>query len=141
MKQPSTPQEIFDYVIPKMLKQGVLSVSTDKHNQVSCLYRKNKATHCAIGWIIPDEFYREEFEGKAIVQLIEAGYLKDLPAFTFENLTFLEDFQEAHDSLHSLVKTYTNSGLIKELIKNFEALAETYDLASAVLTKNENEKA
>ena len=138
MKQPSTPQEIFDYVIPKILKQGGLSKIVN-YGKIECVYRKNKDTRCAIGWLIPDSFYRKEFEGKNVEQLIQSSYLKEVPAFSLETQDFLEDLQEAHDSLYSLVND--PALILGDLIRNFRLLAKKYDLASAVLTKVQYEKA
>ena len=87
-------QEFFDKATSGFLKQGVLSV--DKTGE--CVYRCDDGRRCAVGFVVPDELYRFEFEGHAIETLIAER--EDVEAF-FSKVTalFAVEIQRCHDSI------------------------------------------
>lgn len=89
-----TPQKVFDYVVMKVYEQGCKSVDS-----LSCAYRGNNNTKCAIGHLIPSNLYRKEFEGRSIagnrfLPLIKSERFK---SFLVTNLQLLKELQRAHD--------------------------------------------
>lgn len=81
-------QEAFDTAMEKLLAQGC--VSADEDGQ--CLYRNPNGNKCAIGHLIPDEFYDPLFEGRPAFNVVEAleinGYKMfyiDRPDYVFAN--------------------------------------------------------
>lgn len=52
-----TLQEIYDFSVAHLVKQGKRSFSTDK-----CMYRSDDGDSCAVGCFISDEDYLPEFD-------------------------------------------------------------------------------
>lgn len=82
-------QEIFDAVVDHLVKQGRRASTED-----SCLYRTDDGLKCAVGFLISDEEYQEEMEGKAVTEL--AG-LEMLPKRLLPEVHFLSELQSLHD--------------------------------------------
>ncbi len=78
VKNPADNQEVFDFVVNALRKQGCKSEDSE-----GCLYRGPNGTKCAAGHLIPNEDYRRSFEGKTSyyndmgVQSAPAVYLHD----------------------------------------------------------------
>lgn len=66
-----TGQDVFDKVAKHFVTQVVQSELGDESD--TCAYRSPEGLTCAAGCIIPDEHYREEFEGTTWMCLTEAG--------------------------------------------------------------------
>jgi hypothetical protein len=88
-------QEIVDKVVPLILKNGL------SFQKGTCRYRKNESAtdriRCAVGYLISDEHYKPELEGKRAnsVGIIEA---LNKSGYNFDGeFRFLSDLQEAHD--------------------------------------------
>ena len=67
-----TNQEIFDRVVEHLAQQKKRSM----YDKDTCAYRSEDGLKCAIGALIPDEYYDSEFEEKNISTLIEIGIIK-----------------------------------------------------------------
>jgi len=96
----TTDEEVFNYVKEFLLEQGEKSYST----KYGCAYRGEDNRKCAIGCLILDEFYDEEFEGGLPNNIQSSkGYLirdalkKSLPNWQM-NFDILSDIQSIHDS-------------------------------------------
>jgi len=89
----STEQEVFDFVVTSLLRQGRRSVVTDEYGIPSCKYRGPDGTKCAAGFLIPDDQCTDEMEGNTTNRLHIAGLFDFSP---HEKL--VEELQYAHDS-------------------------------------------
>ena len=73
-----TMQEIFNTVCAALIAQGEKSYEFTDLDTTLCMYRKTKVDgtvlKCAGGWLIPDEDYEEEMEGRTVGSL---GYFGD----------------------------------------------------------------
>lgn len=58
----TTSQELFDYVTSFLLKQGEQSRGPGG----ACAYRGRDGLMCAVGCVVPDEFYSPSMEGEGI---------------------------------------------------------------------------
>lgn len=101
-------QEVFDFVVDHLRKQGVRSfVERDfskPHIPASepygCLYRGPNGLMCAVGCLISDDEYRPRFEG-AIVQSVLRDVLRNVFTDANEHLEemsyLLVNLQNIHD--------------------------------------------
>lgn len=109
MKLEMTNQEIFDIVYKGLRSQKFeRSMLSDGE---TCAYRGCNGK-CAAGWIIPDELYKEEYEGNIIYNVIE------LSNFLGNKVNFINRLQEIHDESEE-------PHIMKNKLKEF---AEQYDL-------------
>jgi hypothetical protein len=85
---PKTKQELFDFVLAAIRKQGRPSM-----NGAHCMYRAADGARCAAGHLIPDDLYDPEMEGKpiGIVMVARPGVI------ACEDVPFLGELQGAHD--------------------------------------------
>lgn len=89
-----SPQEVFDTVVKAIIAQGKppFDSSTDK-----CYYRGPNGTKCAAGFLIPDDQYNPDFEGRRI-----SAIFSDVPALSaevgYESIGLLDSLQVAHDT-------------------------------------------
>lgn len=79
-----TAQQVFNFVAYHLLKQGCKSFIG-----VSCSYRSADNKRCAVGFLLSDEEYDENLEGKALRYI---KYFKDS-----QHLDLLYKLQEIHD--------------------------------------------
>lgn len=106
-------QEIFDFVVTHLAKQGCRSVGT------YCLYRGPNKTMCAFGCLIPDNLYQFQMEKNRVRQLFnEYTELKDLYG-DYEYL--LVQLQDAHDTKFN------------NIVANLQFIAKKFDLNTNVL--------
>jgi hypothetical protein len=89
-------QELFEFVIDKLIEQGVQSV--DEYGD--CMYRGVDGAKCAVGHLIKDEFYNEEYENNSCCheQVEDALMLSGVDREYNNFLTKLQDFHDAHGS-------------------------------------------
>lgn len=132
-----TRQDILDYIVPKLLGQGCLSIKRTNIGTKECYYRIDENTHCSIGWLIPNEYYRKEFEHNNVNQLTQHTKLTNLPTFHLANEDFLEDLQDAHDSLYTLFEELPNKEIMEELTVNLINLAKKYKLNLSIFKKHD----
>ena len=100
----TTAQEIFDHVVPLLFAQGQRSIGpNDLFAGEQCAYRggKNGELRCAVGFLIPDELYHEDLEGRDVMSAAVVDVLKHvIPEESLNHYglgRFLDDMQEAHD--------------------------------------------
>ena len=98
-----TKQQVFDFVVENLIKQGGPSVNI---STTHCLYRGPNGRKCGIGFLITDEKYKscriptlsEEhvaiFEGKNI-HGVASSILLEIPE---DWLNFLTGLQKVHDT-------------------------------------------
>lgn len=90
---PSDNQQVFDFIVERLLAQDRQSVNS----KGICQYRGLQGAKCAAGWLIPNREYRKEFEGYAVLTNFfdcpPSQYFKDRGF----NLDFLVEMQKAHD--------------------------------------------
>ncbi len=65
-----TSQEIFDTVAAHLLKQGKRALRSGLAG-ASCVYRATDGCKCAVGCVIPDEFYEGRFEHHGVRFVLE----------------------------------------------------------------------
>jgi hypothetical protein len=86
-------QAYFDFVMHKMIEQGRPSLSVMIHGTRVCAYRGENGTKCALGFIIPDDLYSEEIEGKSL----RDESVNQLKCFDGKDFVLLTTMQMAHD--------------------------------------------
>lgn len=85
-----TVQEAFTKIVTHLRRQG--APARDEHNH--CRYRAEGDRMCAVGCLIPDEEYREEFEGCSVGML---ALRWNIPALAGLDKYFLGRMQSIHD--------------------------------------------
>lgn len=128
--QTASLQEIFTFVAEALLKQGKPSISA----KGNCLYRGSDGCKCAAGWLIPDEEYAENIEGKSVHGL---SYFQ---SFVGLKLTLISDLQRAHDNT-ALADTdtefypnETGTSFVSDLTAELEKVAAKFNLSREVLS-------
>lgn len=88
-----TPMQVVEFVRNKLMEQGRRSTTIDND---SCMYRGHDNTKCAVGHLIPDDKYREEFEKNNIATLV-----LDFPEIDLSNdwVVLLVELQKIHDNV------------------------------------------
>ena len=86
-----TTQQAFTKMVKHLRKQGKQSISP---RSLGCKYRGPNGLQCAVGCLIPDEVYKNSFEGVAVL-----GLYKTLCSTIFKNVDIglLTQMQEVHD--------------------------------------------
>lgn len=94
-----TKQEAFNIVCEKLAEQKYKS-----SDEGSCLYRGPEGRKCGVGWLIPDDEYRIDFDNSTFFNIdtvIKASpTLSSIP----DGYSFLGDIQEAHDDSYGLAE-------------------------------------
>lgn len=115
-------QEAFTVAAEHLLRQSERSVAEDSG---ACMYRGKEGLKCAVGILIPDEFYREDMEGLAVNDLmVKFPSIRQL--FRDVNLDLLDELQGIHDS-H--MPKYWRRALHKLASRRLLALPEAGGLA------------
>lgn len=96
-----TTQEAFHRVYRHLLTQGHRATRYSKTNYVSCVYRGEDGSRCAIGALIPDELYKPELEGLGVLEIMQGNQeivalFEDVPHLLLERLQELHDHVPAH---------------------------------------------
>jgi len=129
--KPVEAQELFDYITSKVLEQGRPSIleTNDEEGEarVVCVYRGENGAKCAAGHVIPDAWYREEQEGRAVDGVLDGE--PRLEASLGPCLSLLLDLQEAHDNAYRGARLY--STFTAEFIRRATRVAEAYNLNHA----------
>lgn len=89
--QPIEAQELFDYIVEAIVKQGRPSVGDNNR----CLYRGPDGLKCAAGHVIPDSVYSETMENKGILTLSDFGRT---PKSLVHHAELISRLQDAHDA-------------------------------------------
>lgn len=66
-----TKQEMFDHVAKQLLTQGKKAAVKDINGRENYRYRTSDGCKCSAGHVIPDELYREAFEGWSVDDLVD----------------------------------------------------------------------
>ena len=101
-------QQTFDTVVAHLRKQGK-QATIDGHG---CAYRGDNGTKCAVGCLIPDSEYREEFEGWPV-----GGVMGQCMALQDHDVDLLASLQRVHDA-----------NLPYDWEKRFQTVAKMYGL-------------
>lgn len=92
---PYGPQEVFDYVVDKLRKQGKLSIGASGF----CRYRGLDGARCAIGWLTPDSMMCEMVHEQTVFDDFSQE-AKDWFTDTYGvDVYFLNNLQQMHDRL------------------------------------------
>lgn len=120
-----TRQELFNNAWNGFVKQGW---SIAYKIMTGCMYRGPNKTRCAIGWSIPDEFYRRRMEGKPAIcpEVVTAANIDP------EEFEFVRELQQTHDrvALHQFHTSADGIDLDQktELKRRMTAFAAKYNL-------------
>lgn len=114
-------QAVFDYTTRMIIRQGGPSMN----DQGRCLYRAPSGCRCAIGWLIPDDEYDPEMEGK------EAD---DLGLNLAADAPFFKSLQMAHDD-SAKDAIFRGKEFWPAWSARLTTLAGRYHLSSAVLSE------
>lgn len=87
-----TKQQVFDTVVNHLRQQGSKAEFYDEEGDRHCCYRKD-GLKCAVGCLIPDEFYNPALEGKTVEHEMVQDVLKDIT----NELDLLWSLQSIHD--------------------------------------------
>jgi hypothetical protein len=123
-----TRQDIFNFVCRKLWEQNEISVLNDQ-----CRYQSGNLK-CAIGHLIPEDFYNEEFEGNAFSNFLsylsqnsEEGNNKELFDFFYQfkgDDSFFPQMQFImHDNMISIDGQFQSN-----LIEGANIFASTFNL-------------
>jgi hypothetical protein len=88
--QPVEAQELYDYIVEAIVKQGRPSVGDNDR----CLYRGPDGLKCAAGHVIPDSMYSEDMENRALFQLKDQ---KKIPKSLIRHAGLMSLLQDVHD--------------------------------------------
>ena len=118
-KLPSA-QEVFDLVANHLFTQGRPARQDDGR----CRYRTKSGLRCAIGALIPDELYKEEFEGAGAAQLIDNLYALEIADWR-EHKELLDHLQSVHDGCAQVTVGAFNLFFLEERLR---FVAESFSL-------------
>lgn len=115
--QTASLQEIFTFVAEALLEQGKPSISEND----ACLYRAPDGCKCAAGWLLPDEKYSADMEGKSVDAL---RYFKQ---FEELKLALISALQRAHDEAAIHIR------FIPTLTAELDIVAARFNLSGVAL--------
>lgn len=121
---PMTNQQIFDKVALHLLKQGKRAMSDwGNPNGLSCSYRGEDGTSCAVGCLIPDEHYVPAMEGAGGVynNRLVRDALTRVGIDLMQSERLLSALQAMHDDARSVWK------------EDLRGIAFSFGLSAAVL--------
>lgn len=119
-----TDQAIFDKVAAHLIKQGRPALyAAGEVGVMTCAYRGSDGTACAVGCLIPDSQYTEDFEGLGVHDLLDEFVEAFSPLGSFA--TLLSALQTAHDHNQQWGKP--------EIIERLQMVAARFDLSTSVL--------
>ena len=123
-----TAQEIFDTVARHLVVQGKPAFS-DYGPVQSCNYRAPDGSKCAIGCLITDEEYGEEFEGTSVLGVLSMH--PGLDARLGPHVDLLVHLQDAHDwFLYDFSAPYTNYANFPAWENQMRVVAERFGLSA-----------
>jgi hypothetical protein len=112
--QPVEAQELYDYIVEAIVKQGRPSVGDNDR----CLYRGPDGLKCAAGHVIPDSMYSELMENRSILDL--SGFGK-APKSLVHHAELISRLQDAHDAASS-------GKFLDAFLSTVSRVAEDHDL-------------
>lgn len=104
-----TKQDIFDYRVRKLAKQG--GPSREEVGHRTCRYRSSEGRKCAFGWFIPDEKYSSLLEGCGVISLFnrQDGYGGNFRPKDVVDDDLVEDFSLLKSLFSSLQAAHDGS--------------------------------
>lgn len=98
----STPQEVFDFVVNHLYKQGRPALHNITNHggdgSVKCAYRSQDGLTCAVGCLLTDEEYKPDMEYRGIWRLAHYGQLVAVAGgFYNRHASLLQKLQLVHD--------------------------------------------
>lgn len=106
-----TEQEVFEWIVVNLLRQGKPSISENK-----CQYRSGE-NKCAAGWLMADDEYRTVMECCPWGQLVELNLVPDV------HRILIIKCQAVHDNFVYFYSGETTSFCVREWKKNFIRIA------------------
>lgn len=101
-----SPQQVFDYVVGFIIRQGAPSIYRSEEGIV-CRYRSADGKKCAVGCLIADRFYNEIIENYPSYNPLVMDRIEYLSDEGFCQL--LRDLQIVHDEAASLTNDFVNT--------------------------------
>lgn len=123
----ATEQQIFDYVVKALLKQGQKSYDPVTRR---CCYRDNYGNKCAAGYLISDDKYQPAMENCGWAAIVRDYFYR--PSCRKDNL--ICEMQSGHDLCDTINPKSTRFDL-QDFDERFSEIAERYNLNSDVLKK------
>lgn len=115
--QPIEAQELYDFVVAAIVKQGRPSVGDNDR----CLYRGPEGLKCAYGHVHPDSMYSENMENRDIDELSDRNMI---PKSLIRHTRLLDYLQKCHDGSRP-IQGFT---FIKAFCHQANRLAKQYNL-------------
>lgn len=128
-----TTQEVFDYVVAHLYKQGKPAIEIRDEDTVVCRYRAPDGCACAVGCIIPDGEYDPGFEGasaRGLLYHVSATNDKSFTEILSKHINILQALQCVHDGAPKDPDGLTLKGKFRKeyLKKRLSTLAEQFSL-------------
>lgn len=94
-----TLQESFNHICRNLIAASAPSVYWNDPLEKICQYRGEDGVKCAVGWLIPDEYYTPLMEGKGVLRLLDKHpeLRREVPLFQPWHIDDLVTLQEIHD--------------------------------------------
>lgn len=121
-----TKQEIFDIVSLHLLNQNEKSIAHSNLGGITCKYRGSNNLRCAIGCLIPDQEYTENFEGDSLFDGSKLWIFFKSKNYSDESLYLMQKLQTIHDLSfpcvwkEKLISLGEEFEINIDLIKNFK---------------------
>ena len=115
--QPIEAQELYDFVVAAVVKQGRPSVGDNDR----CLYRGPDGLKCAYGHVLPDSMYSKNMENCCIDELSDRNMI---PKSLIRHTDLLGHLQECHDGS----RPSQGFTFIKAFCHNANVVAKKYNL-------------
>lgn len=123
-------QAAFEKMVRGLHQQGRKS-GIRENGRLTCQYRGDGGTKCAVGFLIPDDEYNSDIEGETCNPGTMAGrLLRELYGCTGDDLLFLATVQ---GRLHDY--TEDNVLFIQEMLRQATWIASRHGLSSAFLAE------
>lgn len=119
-----TKQKTYNAVAKHLFTQGEPAMgSVDDHPKAICMYRAEDGKRCAVGCLIPNDEYKEEFENKC-AHTVRGG----CPTLQEHDLELLEALQEVHDTYVDLELDADDEGFWEHCKMGLTGVAQEYYL-------------
>lgn len=121
---PENNQEVFDYVVEKLYRQGKKSIAyRDNGTESYCVYRAKDGCKCAVGHLIPYDMYTAKMEGHTVYSLTDGEFedkkLKKVADYIKKfNIELLNLLQQAHDRSFTTVEMFFDDILDRSKLFN-----------------------
>ena len=138
-----TKQEIFDKVAVHLISQGCKSMLPD--SPAVCAYRGPEGRTCAVGCLIPDEYYSKSMENRDVLHSTPVREALTAAEVLPPEERFLAEFQDDYPgSTLSLLRTLQrvhDDGFVSDWNHRFRDVAVQFNLTADVLGPTKEEAA